>query len=65
MTDTTSDEFFKSSFSQRSARCVEVSIRRDKVVVRNSRDTDPRIEFTIDEWNAFVAGVKANEFDIR
>jgi hypothetical protein len=34
-----------------------------KVYVRNSADPAARIEFSAEEWRAFLAGVKGNEFD--
>jgi len=45
--------------------CVETtSIRAGEILVRNSRDPEgPKLAFTKAEWVAFVAGVKAGEFD--
>ncbi len=45
--------------------CVEVGAAPDGVVlVRDSKDVDRRmLSFTRDEWEAFVKGVKAGEFD--
>jgi hypothetical protein len=46
--------------------CVEVAFRPDgTVAVRDgkARDQLPHL-FTADEWRAFVAGVKAGEFDL-
>jgi hypothetical protein len=56
----------KSTFSDRSPRdrCVEVAIMKDRISVRNSRDKSVALEFTSDEWDAFIRGVKQNEFDI-
>jgi hypothetical protein len=53
----------KSSFSR--TTCVEVAPLPDGAVsVRNTRArTGPTLEFTGDEWAAFVAGVKSGEFD--
>lgn len=52
-------EFRRSSFCGESS-CVEV------VRVRDGKQTFGHIlEFTVDEWSAFVAGVKAGEFDIQ
>lgn len=40
------------------------SIREDEILVHNSRDPEgPILAFTKQEWTAFVAGVKAGEFD--
>ena len=64
-------EFVKSSESEqrmplRSRLCVEVAIRKDVIGVRNSNDPDKKtVIFTPEEWDAFVAGVKNNEFDIK
>jgi hypothetical protein len=46
--------------------CVEVGQQPGgAVVVRDSKDPERRasLEFTGQEWTAFVAGVKAGEFD--
>ena len=53
----------KSSRSQYNA-CVEVRFLGDCVPLRNSRDPDgPVLVFTVPEWDAFVEGVKLEEFD--
>lgn len=56
----------KSTFSDRgpSERCVEVAIMKEKIMVRNTRDKSVALEFTPDEWDAFIKGVKQSEFDI-
>ncbi len=59
-------DFTKSSFSNGSggSNCVEVARIDDIVVVRNSRFPDDVLPgFTKKEWDAFVKGVKAGEFD--
>jgi hypothetical protein len=46
--------------------CVEVELNWEpgKIGVSDSKDADgPVLVFTDDEWAAFVAGVKAGEFD--
>ena len=58
----------KSTFSNGSGgNCVEVAIAMPdgRRAVRDSKDhgTGPVLHFTKDEWSAFVAGVKAGEFD--
>nr|AEE65500.1 putative regulatory protein [uncultured bacterium BAC AB649/1850] len=47
-----------------SSTCVEVARVGDNYLVRDSKnpDTTP-LSFTADEWQAFVQGVKGNEFD--
>lgn len=60
--------WFKSSFSGTgaSSACVEVAVLEDGVIVRDSKDqTGPVLRFTAREWRAFLAGVRANEFDLR
>lgn len=63
--DQSTARWIKASASQASGACVETtSIRTDEILVRNSRDrTGPVLSFTKAEWVAFVAGVKAGEFD--
>ncbi len=43
--------------------CVEVDIRKNVIHVRNTRRKDVALEFTPEEWKAFVLGVKNNEFE--
>jgi hypothetical protein len=53
----------RSSFCSNST-CVQVAGRGDVVAIRDSKVTDsPVLQYTIDEWRAFVEGVKAGEFD--
>ena len=45
--------------------CVEVATLERVVGVRDSKDRQgPVLVFRFDEWNAFLAGVRAGEFDI-
>jgi hypothetical protein len=45
--------------------CVEVSIGVQMVTVRDSKAaTGPILRFTVEEWRAFVQGVRAGEFEI-
>lgn len=58
--------FKKSSYSA-VGNCVEVAITLiDRtVVVRDSKDPNgPRLTYTAEEWEAFIAGVKNGEFDV-
>jgi hypothetical protein len=57
-------EFHVSSFCS-FGNCVEVGRTPDGVVlVRDTKDrAQDALTFTDDEWAAFVAGVKAGEFD--
>ena len=45
--------------------CVGVAIERDEVRVVDTKSADATaLRFTAAEWAAFVAGVKAGEFDL-
>lgn len=59
-----SDSFFKAGGSG-SEGCVEVSLQQGAIGVRDSkqRGSGPILAFTPHEWDVFVAGVKAGEFD--
>lgn len=57
------DEFRVSSFSG-GGNCVEVRDSGDGLhTVRHSKGPDRELTFTRAEWDAFVKGVKAGEFD--
>ncbi len=58
-------EWFTSSRSgSNGGQCVEVRQDDEEIRVRDSKDrTGPVLAFTSDEWDAFVAGAKAGEFD--
>lgn len=60
-------DWFKSSFSVETY-CVEVAINKSRVQVRDSKEISdfdaPVLSFTLDEWEAFLSGVKAGEFDL-
>jgi hypothetical protein len=55
----------KSSLSFSNGACVEVASLADGgVAVRNSRHSEGAVlEFTPDEWHAFLGGVRNGEFD--
>lgn len=64
----------KSSFSNGTGgnNCVEVTFEKDEptgaegVLIRDSKDRNgPMLIFTPAEWSAFLAGVRAGEFDIE
>jgi hypothetical protein len=59
------DGYAKSSFSG-TGGCVEVRILADGMIgLRDSKDiSKPPHVFTEREWHAFVAGVRAGEFDL-
>ncbi|EID52734.1 DUF397 domain-containing protein [Saccharomonospora xinjiangensis] len=58
----------KSSFSNPNGNCVEFTPVCDgsgDVLIRHSkRPDDATIRYTAAEWRAFVAGVKAGEFEV-
>ena len=60
-----SDRYIKSSFSADGA-CVEVRLLDDgSIGLRDSKDTAKAAHvFTSHEWLAFIAGVRAGEFDL-
>ena len=58
--------FVKSSFCT-VEKCVEARVSTDGnlVIVRDSKNPyGTQLEFTFAEWDAFITGVKANEFDL-
>jgi hypothetical protein len=45
--------------------CVEVAINGEEITVRDAKLADgPVLIYSREEWRAFVAGVKAGEFDV-
>ncbi|HYT09831.1 MAG TPA: DUF397 domain-containing protein [Mycobacteriales bacterium] len=57
--------FRKSSFSAPDAGCVEVGVSSGRILVRDTKDRGGAVlAFTEYEWNAFVRGVQAGEFDL-
>ncbi|HEY6073135.1 MAG TPA: DUF397 domain-containing protein [Anaerolineales bacterium] len=58
--------FHKSTASSSNQGCVDVkTCTCDEVLVRDSKDPDgPVLTFTRDEWTAFLAGVKGEEFEL-
>lgn len=54
----------KSSYSGQGGSCVEVAEDDDRIAVRNSNHPDAgTLHFTRDEMSAWIAGIKAGEFD--
>lgn len=54
----------KSSISEES-NYVEVAVIRTSVLLRSSRDRSGKIlSFTYGEWDAFLVGVRNNEFTV-
>jgi hypothetical protein len=57
--------FRRSSFCTDAHGCVEVAIGADDTVrIRDSKPDGAPLAFTATEWVAFLAGVKAGEFDL-
>lgn len=59
----------KSSFSNSSGNCVDVDFDSDPggwVQVQDTKlgEKSPKLLFTPEEWEAFIKGVKAGEFDL-
>lgn len=59
------DDFTKSSWSKNNPKtCVEVARKTEGVAVRDSKNPDgSTLFFSNEEWDAFVKGVKDNEFN--
>jgi hypothetical protein len=57
--------WIKSSLSFSNANCVEVATLPDGMIgIRDSKNPDgPVLRFTSGEWNAFLGGALAGEFD--
>lgn len=47
-----------------SAKCVSVSISDRDVLVKRFGQDSPILNFTRDEWDAFLKGIKSGEFDL-
>jgi Domain of unknown function (DUF397) len=46
--------------------CVEVAIHADGVALRDAKDgSGPILVFSRGEWEAFIGGVRAGEFDLE
>lgn len=57
-------EWHKSSYSSANGACVEIARVGGTVAVRDSKDPHgPALTFTPGEWDAFIHGAKAGEFD--
>lgn len=61
--DRTANAWQKSSYCG-GGECVEVSAQSPAVAIRHSVDPNGNVlRFTRAEWRAFIAGIKAGEFD--
>ncbi|WP_194852934.1 DUF397 domain-containing protein [Nocardia sp. SYP-A9097] len=63
--DLSEANWFKSSYSEGGAQCVEVAwLAGGKVGVRDSKNPNgPALVFTPGEWDAFAVGVRDGEFE--
>jgi hypothetical protein len=56
--------WIKSSYSYACGNCVEVQREDNSVSVRDGKDpSGPVLTFTLDQWQAFIAGCRASEFE--
>lgn len=60
------DKNFRTASGTRMRRiCVAVAHKNGAVAVRDTKDPNrTTLVYSEDEWNAFIAGVKAGEFDL-
>ncbi|MEV0359397.1 DUF397 domain-containing protein [Nocardia sp. NPDC050697] len=61
----TNARWFKSSYSNANANCVEVCHFAEETGVRDSKNNGigPVLTFSLAAWTAFVDGVRGGEFD--
>jgi Domain of unknown function (DUF397) len=59
-------EWRTSTFSGGNGSCVEVATNLPGIIaVRDSKDRQgPALVFTPDKWTAFLAGIRADEFNL-
>ena len=57
-------EVKRSSFCDGPSTCVEFSYIGDDIYVGDSKEPGVRLRFTREEWDAFLKGAKAGEFDL-
>ena len=59
------DEFRVSSFTASGTSCVAVAMGGGMIGMRDSKDPHgPVLLFNAKEWQAFLSGVKADEFEL-
>ena len=44
-------------------KCVGVAIRNGRIAIINTKSKGPTVDCTLEEWDAFLNGVKSGEFD--
>jgi hypothetical protein len=64
VTPAESNSAWRKSSASGSSNCVEVSFGDGSVSVRHSKSVTTELRFTPAEWIAFLAGVRAGEFDM-
>lgn len=52
-----------SSFTEDRMRCVGVTKKNGRVLVINTKTRKSPVSFSVEEWQAFLLGVKKGEFD--
>lgn len=45
--------------------CVEVAAKDGFVAIRNTKNSGKMLVFSAGEWEAFIKGAKAGEFDVK
>jgi uncharacterized protein DUF397 len=56
----------RSTASAAGGNCVEVAYLDESVLMRHSQNPNgPVLSFSLQEWDAFLTGVHAGEFDTR
>ena len=59
-------DFKKSSLCCTDKCCVEVAHDKEgNILVRHTEDANQTLSFSQNEWQAFIEGVKQNEFDVN
>jgi hypothetical protein len=57
-------DFKTTSLCSKCSSCVAVAHKDGTIAVRDTKDASKNtLQFTSDEWQAFIAGVKNGEFD--
>lgn len=46
-----------------SSECVEVATHAGRILIRDTKSDASPLVYTREEWESFVAGIKAGEFD--
>lgn len=57
-------EWQKSSFSEQGDNCIELALREDDILLRESTAPDAVIEITAGQLRAFIAGVQTRSWQL-